>query len=322
MIAGLRKLRERGVIGVNERNLRYVNALNPRRLLRSVNDKLETKKLAQAHGIPTPELYGQIVTNAELRRLPQTLGTLQDGFVIKPASGAQGNGVMVISGMLHGGYRLGNGRRIPGRDIAFHISNILSGMYSLSAQPDRAMIEYRVRFDPLFDPVCFSGVPDLRIIVIQGVPCVGMLRLPTSASDGKANLHKGGIGVGIDIATGKTGRGMQYNMPITRHPDTAEPLVAITIPRWREILTMAAQCYEASGLGYLGVDIVLDGARGPLLLELNARPGIAIQIANHEGLRHRLSTALWLAGEGLDAAERVSAVLDCAADGWRRPARA
>ena len=38
------------------------------------------------------------------------------------------------------------------------------------------------------------------------------------------------------------------------------------------------------GLGYLGMDIVVDRHEGPLLLEANARPGLAIQIANGQGL--------------------------------------
>ncbi|MRR31196.1 alpha-L-glutamate ligase-like protein, partial [bacterium] len=46
--------------------------------------------------------------------------------------------------------------------------------------------------------------------------------------------------------------------------------------------------FEMTGLGYLGVDLVIDRDRGPLLLELNARPGLAIQLANRHGLRTRL----------------------------------
>ena len=41
-------------------------------------------------------------------------------------------------------------------------------------------------------------------------------------------------------------------------------------------------------LGYFGADIATDRQRGPLLLELNARPGLAIQIANGQGLLSRL----------------------------------
>jgi hypothetical protein len=38
----------------------------------------------------------------------------------------------------------------------------------------------------------------------------------------------------------------------------------------------------------MGVDIVLDQNLGPLILEMNARPGLAIQIANQAGLQTRL----------------------------------
>jgi predicted ATP-grasp superfamily ATP-dependent carboligase len=51
---------------------------------------------------------------------------------------------------------------------------------------------------------------------------------------------------------------------------------------------MSRQVAAAVGLGYLGVDIVLDPRRGPLLLEANARPGLAIQHANAAGLVPRL----------------------------------
>jgi glutathione synthase/RimK-type ligase-like ATP-grasp enzyme len=52
---------------------------------------------------------------------------------------------------------------------------------------------------------------------------------------------------------------------------------------------MASLAYEMTHLGYQGIDIVLDRDRGPLVLELNARPGLNIQIANREGLGHRLA---------------------------------
>lgn len=50
----------------------------------------------------------------------------------------------------------------------------------------------------------------------------------------------------------------------------------------------ASQSTELTGLGYVGVDMVLDKNLGPLILELNARPGLAIQIANFRGLEPRL----------------------------------
>lgn len=138
---------------------------------------------------------------------------------------------------------------------------------------------------------------------------MAMIRLPTRMSDGKANLHQGAIGVGIDIPTGVTRRGVWGNEPIKEHPDTEHSIVGLEIPRWDELLYMAAQCYELSELGYVGVDFVLDKNKGPLILELNARPGLAIQIANGNGLLHRLRKveALKEAGQlSVDPKERVA----------------
>ena len=131
-------------------------------------------------------------------------------------------------------------------------------------------------------------LPDLRMIVFRGYPVMAMVRLPTRASDGKANLHQGAVGVGIDLATGRTLGGALGNETISEHPDTDHELTGIEIPGWQELLELAARCYDITGLGYLGVDVVLDREHGPMILELNARPGLNIQIANRQGLRHRL----------------------------------
>lgn len=299
-----RALRRNGVLGINERNIHFINALNPRKLIRLVDDKVETKRLALAAGIPSPELYGLIANARDMRSLPDMMRQ-PDGFVIKPAHGSQGNGIIVIDGPLQKDWRVASGRRITLDDIKFHINNILSGMYSLGAQPDQAMIEYRVKFDDVFSKVSFKGVPDIRIIVLKGIPVAGMVRLPTAESDGKANLHKGGLGVGLSMATGVTRTAMQHDRQIDLHPDTANPLTGIQVPNWDEMLLMASRAYDVTGLGYLGVDIVLDRDRGPMLLELNARPGISIQNANRLGLRDRLRQAMTLADDKLDAKGRV-----------------
>lgn len=305
MLKTFQALRRNGVIGINERNIKYVNALNPRKLLVRVDNKLLTKELAQAVDIPTPELYGVIANARDMKRLPEMINH-PDGFVIKPAHGSQGKGIIVVESPLKNGWRLSSGRRMLLDDMKFQINNMISGMYSLGGQPDMAMIEYRVKFDDVFGKVSFKGVPDMRVIVLKGIPVFAMLRLPTAESDGKANLHKGGVGAGIDLATGLTMRAMQHDQLIDVHPDTAHPLENIQAPYWDDILMMAARSYEVTGLGYIGVDIVLDREKGPLLLELNARPGISIQIANRRGLRFVLEKAGALADKKLSAEERVA----------------
>jgi alpha-L-glutamate ligase-like protein len=151
-----------------------------------------------------------------------------------------------------------------------------------------AIIEALVKVSRLFNNVSHEGVPDIRIIVFRGYPVMGMLRLATHASDGKANLHQGAIGVGLDIGTGRSVAAVQNNRLITHHPDTGASLEQLEIPDWKRLLNLAARCYEVTGLGYMGCDLVIDETRGPLLLEMNARPGLSIQIANQQGLLPRL----------------------------------
>ena len=200
-------------------------------------------------------------------------------------------------------YRRASGNLMPREEFEHHLSNGLSGLFSLGGQPDHLLVEYCVEFDPVFEHVSYKGVPDIRIIVFLGYPVMAMIRLPTRLSDGKANLHQGAIGVGIDLPSGTTRRGVLGTEVVREHPDTERPLLGLQIPRWDELLLMAARCHELSGLGYVGVDFVLDRTRGPLILELNARPGLAIQIANGNGLLPRLQAI-----EALAAARTLSPV--------------
>jgi len=287
MFSAWRRLREAGVLGMNQRNADFTLVYNSRRLYPLVDDKLLTKRLAQAAGIAVPELYDVVEIERQVRGLHERLADHAD-FVIKPARGSGGDGIVVISGRSKNTYRKINGTLISREELEHHVSGILSGMYSLGGHPDKALVEYRVQFDPVFEAISFQGVPDIRIIVFLGVPVMSMVRLPTRASDGKANLHQGAIGTGVDIATGRTLRAVWRNDIVDEHPDTGQPVLGVQIPNWEKLLYLAARGYELTGLGYQGVDIVLDRDKGPLILELNARPGLNIQLANRAGLLSRL----------------------------------
>lgn len=60
-------------------------------------------------------------------------------------------------------------------------------------------------------------------------------------------------------------------------------LIGFEIPGWARVLELASKCGPAVGLGYCGADIV------PLVIEVNAHPGIEIQNINQEGLRARIA---------------------------------
>lgn len=279
-------LEARGIMGINRRNADYVLKYNKRSLYPIVDDKIITKHRAIEAGIHVPELYGIIETEKEIEKLDQIIGEHSD-FVIKPAQGAGGDGIMVIADRFEGRYKTVSGKIVTHDELEHHISSILTGLYSLGGHRDRALIEYRVKPDPIFKSISYEGVPDIRIIVLMGYPVMAMLRLPTRQSSGKANLHQGAIGVGVDLATGITLRGTWLNNKIAKHPDTTNPVDGVQLPDWDGFMKLAAGCHELCGLGYIGVDMVLDETKGPLILELNARPGLNIQIANDCGLALR-----------------------------------
>jgi alpha-L-glutamate ligase-like protein len=283
----LRHFRRAGIAGINARNRDYIYPYNRRRYFRLVDDKLETKRLCATAGIPTPELYAVIAYQNQVKMLDEMVGG-RNRFVVKPAQGSGGAGIVVIEDRAPAGYRKASGVLMTGTEMRYHLNNVLSGMHSLGGTNDKVLVEYAVRFDPVFADITYQGVPDIRVLLYQGIPAMAMLRLPTRASDGKANLHKGGLGVGVRMATGETTSGVQKGRFIDRHPETGHLLAGRQIPHWPQILRMAAKFYGITQLGYLGVDIVLDRDLGPLVLEVNARPGLAIQIANQCGLLSRL----------------------------------
>ena len=281
------KLRARGVMGMNHRNFSYIAKYNDRKLYPNVDDKLKTKELALEHGLAVPDLLGVVKYQHDVKRV-FTILDQYSGFCIKPAKGSGGKGILVILKSDENGYKKASGDYVSREEIVRHISNILAGLFSLGGASDIAVIEALIEFDPVFEGLSHEGVPDIRMIIFNGYPVMSMLRLATHDSDGKANLHQGAVGVGLEISSGKSRSAVQFDRPIAEHPDTGKSLSEIAINDWSRLLKLSASCYEVSGLGYLGVDLVLDKVRGPLVLELNARPGLAIQTANKIGLLPRL----------------------------------
>jgi alpha-L-glutamate ligase-like protein len=288
LFTAARRLRERGVLGMNCRNAAFILDHNPRAQFPLVDDKLRMQALCRRIAVATPALYAAVSHHAELRRLTDILGG-RDDFVVKPNRGSGGRGVLVVIGRDGNGYVRHNGERLSLDALRQHLSDILSGMHSLSGRPDRAIVQQRIRLHPAFEEIAYKGIPDVRVVLYRNEPAMAMLRLPTQASNGRANLHQGGIGVGVDLASSYTVHAMQQNRPVECHPDTGTPLVGRRVPHWRQVLAMSRRVAEETGLGYVGVDVVVDADEGPMLLEANARPGLSIQLANRQGLLSRLA---------------------------------
>ncbi|WP_394147950.1 alpha-L-glutamate ligase-like protein [Shewanella atlantica] len=297
-------LRRKGVLCMNKRNIDYIGRYNPRKFYKRVDDKLTTKQLAIANDIAVPALIGVVREQHEIEEIPAMV-LKEDGFVIKPSKGSGGKGILVITKVKEGRYYKPNGQEVVPSELYRHVSNILSGLFSLGGAPDVAIVEGLILFDPIFDGYSYEGVPDIRLIVYKGFPVMGMLRLSTAASDGKANLHQGAVGVGIDIGSGKGLHAVQFDTPVELHPDTNKILTDIQVPHWDFLLHTASKAYEMCEMGYLGTDMVLDKVKGPLLLELNARPGLAIQIANNRGILPYLNHVDSLGNHNMTVDERV-----------------
>lgn len=285
--SSINTLSKKGVLGMNKRNISYISRYNSRHLFPLVDDKLRTKILALKQGLKTPELLGVIDSQHALRSLEALLRT-NEGFCLKPAKGSGGKGILALTCDTNGRYYRSNNESISLAEIKRHCSNILAGLFSLGGKVDVVIIEGLLKTDPIFDQYSYEGVPDIRIIVFCGIPVMAMIRLSCASSFGKANLHQGAIGVGLDMANGCAVNAVQHNNHIAHHPDTQADLMEVKVPDWGALLKLACRCYDICGLGYLGVDLVLDKEHGVTLLELNARPGLSIQIANNAGLLPRL----------------------------------
>jgi alpha-L-glutamate ligase-like protein len=307
----LQALRDRGVLGINRRNAEYTLRCNPRHLYPRVDDKLTTKRLCQEVGIPVPELLGFASHHFEIRALLERVEELAS-FVLKPSRGAMGNGILVILEREGDRFLRPGGHWVGRDDLRYHAASIISGLYSLAGQPDSALLEERLEVHPDLRAIAFEGVPDIRLVVYRGVPVMSMMRLPTRASGGRANLHQGAIGAGIDLATGCTTHAVHRNHPVRYHIDSNKPVIGVSIPDFDQVLEIATHAADQTGLGYVGADVVVDAVRGPVVLELNARPGLAIQNANLAGLLPRLR-AVDRVPLDLSLAERIAVGREIAA---------
>ncbi|OGM02523.1 hypothetical protein A2115_00895 [Candidatus Woesebacteria bacterium GWA1_41_8] len=276
------------VLGLNARTRLYAYKYNSRIGKKIADSKLQSAKVFKRQDIAHPEIY------AKFRR-PQDISSfdwesLPSSFALKPSRGLGGEGIVVVKRKTKDGkgWITTQRDRVTIEDLKLQILDILEGAYSMGNVPDVAFIQEYVGRHKTFRKYAYRGTPDIRIIVFNKVPVMAMLRLPTKESAGRANLHQGAIGVGVDIATGITTKAIWHDSQLSLKPGTNRKLRGIKIPDWTAVLEMASRAQIASGMGYLGVDVVLHPEKGPMVLELNAQPGLQIQLANEAGLKKRL----------------------------------
>lgn len=279
------------VVGINRRNVELVYAHNPRTSYRFADDKLLTKEHMVASGVPVPKSLFVCEGLHDVVRAMPVIAKLSS-FVVKPASSSGGQGILVIAERVSEGvFRRPSGREIHASELRQHLAGILYGAFSDDVG-DRAYIEERIEGHALMRELFDEGLCDIRVITLEQRPVMAMLRVPTKQSEGRANLHQGALGLALDLRTGQTFRALHRGQSVTRHPDTGQKLIGLEVPRWEQVLDVARRAAGSVPLGYLGVDIVLDSAATPLVLEVNARPGLEIQNVNGRGLRDAIAAAL------------------------------
>lgn len=272
---------EAEVLGINKRNIDFVYAKNPRKYFPLADDKVLCKEVLHQKNIACAETYGVIERIGDIQKVWINVEFHQK-LAVKPANGSGGGGILILKKDKDGNW-LSGGRVITEERIFSHFARIIMGMYSFGSS-DRVLIEQCIEPHPFFAEIFPAGVPDFRVILLENEPIMSMLRVPTEKSDGKANLHQGGLGIGIDMKNGQLRQAYDGKNYHDRHPDNNNVISGKKIPYWETLLSLAIETSKAFPLDYLGIDIVLDKNFGPMIMEINVRPGLGIQLANKEGL--------------------------------------
>lgn len=269
------------LMGLNARN-EFIARNNPAAAIRLVNDKFATKAALRAAGIPTAPTLKALASRRDLAQLDWA--QLPDAFAVKPNQGLGGSGVLLATGRLgRHHWQSASGRKLALLELKDHIRLIFDGEFSPRAR-DHALIEPLLVTHPQLAAMSFNGLPDIRVICVGSRAVTAMLRLPTAASGGRANLHQGAIGAAVDLKSGTISRAWVGGENVAYHPDTGARLAGIAVPAWGQALELSRRCAAATGLHYVGADVVIDVDRGPLVLEVNARPGLQIQNVTGRGL--------------------------------------
>ncbi|MFH1534288.1 MAG: tyrosine/phenylalanine carboxypeptidase domain-containing protein [Nitrospirota bacterium] len=276
----------KGILGINARNLLYIRPYNKKKAIKLADDKIKTKQFLSARDIPVPKMFSSIRTVEDLEKFD--FNTLPNSFVLKPNHGFGGEGIIPIVSKKDNYWITASGDRVTKENLNDHIRDIIDGRFSISNIGDTAFFEQYIIADDILGKYSYKGLPDIRVVVHNLIPVMAMLRLPTKESKGKANLHLGAVGVGIDIAKGETTFMTHKNKVIEELPEGLGDIRGLKIPNWDEILYIASNAQLITNLGYLAADICIDRSSGPVLLEINARAGLRVQIANLAPLRKRL----------------------------------
>jgi alpha-L-glutamate ligase-like protein len=300
------------VLTMTVRNREFVGKYNPAGLL-ALLTKDAVKGLLLPLGVPMAATYLILRERSDLEKFKEWMKD-HDTFALKPSSSYGGEGILLVKGKQGDLYNTNMGK-MSASQIEALAFQILEGQFH-GGQNDTAVVEELLIQDELVHDIVPMGLADIRVISFLGYPVMAMMRIPTVASGGKANIHLGAVAAGVRISTGVIFHSVWAGLPSPEHPDTGAALLGRQVPKWDEILEVAAEAQRLAGIGYAGVDIAIDAKRGPVVMEVNRRPGLEIQNANAAGLLRRLRTIERLPPHDLPVEERIRIVQKLDRENW------
>jgi alpha-L-glutamate ligase-like protein len=274
------------LLGQNARNLNYIKNYNTKIAKKLADSKLNTKEFLSANSVATPETIMTI--NNENTIDDSLFDKLIPPFVVKPNWGFWGKWILIftkISSSLD--YITNDWQVFTKKELLSHFRAILDWFYSLSWNRDKVLIEKKIELDEEIELLWKYWLPDIRIIVFNMVPVMAMLRVPTEISNWKANIHAWACWVWIDIWTWKLTYITSYSKIIKSIPGVWD-VRWLKLPDWDKALALAVKSQQVTKIWYIWCDIVLDKVLWPLVLELNIRPWLEVQMANLSPLKNRL----------------------------------
>jgi len=274
------------ILGQNARNLNFISKYNDDLAKSLADSKIKTKEFLSKKWVKIQESLAVIKNHKELEDFD--LNSLPLPFVVKPNSGYWWKWIIVFEKKdKENNFITTDLEKYSLKNLQNHISDILDGFYSLSGSRDRAIFERKIILDHSIELLWKFWLPDIRVIVFNSVPVIAMMRVPTANSKWKANLHMWACWLWVDIWSGKITYITQFRKMIKSIPGIWD-VRWVEIPHWEEILKLAVKVQQVTNIWYIWCDIVLDNNFGPLLLEMNVRPGLEVQVANKIPLLERL----------------------------------
>ena len=198
-----------------------------------------------------------------------------------------------------------------GRGVeAFNLNqDTMREVYDILADYPAGVVEQYVVQHPDMLKLCPSSVNTIRVVTFscntQPVTADGKhmdiaytsLRIGGGSSI-VDNFHSGGMVCHIDTQTGRLitdAADMECNV-FTHHPATGVKFKDFQIPFYQEALQMVTEAITQNKLeGYLGWDVAI-AEDGPILIEVNDRPGVVLlstpYAAQKKGMKHVLAKYL------------------------------